>query len=73
MRLCCASAILAFVVGYCVGAVTEPPRPREGVVARAVDFFHWLKPRRDNPVMKAHPGPAASNSEGPAVDHYGSL
>lgn len=82
MRWCCFSLIVVFAIGYSLGAISEPPKPREGVVCQIVEWIAWLRKIRREEIPYApqssfqavpshHTG--GEDDGHPKVDHYGSL
>jgi hypothetical protein len=76
MRWCCFSLLVAIAVGYSLGAMTEPPQPRQSVVCTILQWIEWFsrRPRQDAPQSYQVSPPAAEPGDGyPMVDHYGSI
>ena len=82
MRWCCFSLIVMFGLGYTLGAMTEPPAPRQSVICTIVDWIQWFrgvrKQENDNVPIVPPPRPFRAvepdvTDSHPRVDHYGSL
>ncbi len=80
MRWCCFSLICVFAIGYAVGAMTEPPQPRESVICTIVNWIQWFRGKRkeeDHVPIVPPPRPFRAepdlSDDGPRIDHYGSL
>jgi hypothetical protein len=81
MRWCCVSLLLVLAIGYSLGAMTEPPKPREGVVCQIVEWIAWVRkvrreevpyvPQSFQAVPQHHNGGEENGQQ--KIDHYGSL
>lgn len=78
MRWCCFSLLVVFAIGYGLGAMTEPPQPRQSVVCTIVEWINWFRrrPKEDSydPPQSYRAIPPTEADDGhPRIDHYGAI